>query len=232
MKFILTSWFNRLLLMTCLGLSSHFATAGVSVGGTRVVYDAAQKEASIAVTNSDKTAPYLIQTWVDNFSENDKNKVPFIVTPPLFRLDAKQENTLRIVYTGAALPQDRESAFWLNVKAIPSSKKTDQNTLHVSLNTRIKLFYRPKALNNQHSSEAYKALTFARDGRQLTVTNPTGYYISFQSLKVGEMDIKEASMIAPKETQQLPLPNEAKGSVSWQTINDYGGTTETATAQL
>jgi len=232
MKLIHPLWFKRFLFIAGLSLLPHIASAGVAVGGTRVVYDAAQREASISVTNSDEKAPYLIQSWIDNLSENDKNKAPFIVTPPLFRLDAQQENRLRIVHVGAALPQDRESAFWLNVKAIPSSKKTDQNVMHISVNTRIKLFYRPKALQGKQSDSAYKTLTFSRLANTLKVTNPSPYYVSFSILKVGDLEIKDARMVAPKETVELPLPKEAKGRVSWQTINDYGGITEEATASL
>ncbi|MFS1539134.1 MAG: fimbria/pilus periplasmic chaperone [Candidatus Phlomobacter fragariae] len=38
-------------------------------------------------------------------------KPPFIVIPPLFRLDAGRENILRIMRPGGDLPLDRESFF-------------------------------------------------------------------------------------------------------------------------
>ncbi len=53
-------------------------------------------------------------------------KAPFLITPPLFRLDAKQENVLRIIRTGGNLPADRESLFWLNIKSIPSSARNER----------------------------------------------------------------------------------------------------------
>ncbi|MBE0398489.1 fimbria/pilus periplasmic chaperone [Citrobacter amalonaticus] len=58
----------------------------VVIGGTRIIYDATKKDASITVSNPDNH-PYLIQTWVDNV-ENVTKEVPFIVTPPLYRLNA------------------------------------------------------------------------------------------------------------------------------------------------
>ncbi len=43
------------------------------------------------------------------------------------------------------LPSDRESLFYYNVREIPP-KTGKANTLQIALQTRIKLFWRPKAL--------------------------------------------------------------------------------------
>ena len=210
--------------ITALISTTQYASAGVIVGGTRVIYNAAQKETSIAVRNPEKTTPYLMQSWVENASPTDTSKAPFIITPPLFRLDAGQENTLRIVRTGGQLPEDRESLFWLNIKSIPSSSKADTNQLQISVKTRIKLIYRPASLA-ANAPESYKRLTFSRQGNQLQVTNPTAYQIAFYSVKVGGVEIKEPGSITPFGTLSLPLPAGASGQVSWQTINDFGGIT-------
>ncbi len=61
----------------------------------------------------------------------------------------KKENTLRIIdATNNQLPQDRESLFWMNVKAIPSMDKSklSDNTLQLAIISRIKLYYRPGKL--------------------------------------------------------------------------------------
>ncbi|MDT1878117.1 molecular chaperone, partial [Acinetobacter baumannii] len=73
-------------------LCSTAAQAGIVMGGTRVIYQEGKREAAISVTNADTHTPYLVQSWVENYAENDKAKVPFIVTPPLFRLDPEQNN--------------------------------------------------------------------------------------------------------------------------------------------
>ncbi|CNK24034.1 putative fimbrial chaperone protein [Yersinia enterocolitica] len=224
-------WLKSLLFIACLTGVIHSAQAGVLVGGTRVIYDGAKKEATLSVTNQDKSTPYLIQSWVDNIEATNNNKAPFIITPPLFRLDAGQESNLRILLAGGSLPQDRESAYWLNVKTIPSSKKTDGNQLFISIKNRIKLFYRPAGLVGQ-AADAYKALSFSRQGQQLNISNPTPYYVSFHTLKVGSSEIKGPLMIAPKGTLTADLPANASGTVSWQAITDFGGTSDAATATL
>ncbi|WP_416347498.1 molecular chaperone [Acerihabitans sp. TG2] len=207
------------------------ADAGVVVGATRVVYDAGKKEASISVSNPDRSRPFLIQSWIDNPQEGDTTRVPFIITPPLFRLDTEQENVLRIVRAGGHLPEDRESVFWLNIKSIPATDKNATNQLLISVNTRIKLFYRPKNLAG-NATLAYQTLTFSRQGGELIARNPSPFYISFASLRVGGQEIKHPGMIAPLGTLRWPLPTGARGNVSWRAINDFGGTSAPASVPL
>ncbi|MCC3264159.1 fimbria/pilus periplasmic chaperone, partial [Paenibacillus polymyxa] len=72
----------------------------------------------------------------------------FIITPPLFKLSPTKNNVLRIVNTSDALPQDRESVYWVNVKSIParSEDAENKNVLQIAVRTRLKLFYRPAGL--------------------------------------------------------------------------------------
>ncbi|KFC83567.1 FimC family chaperone protein [Ewingella americana ATCC 33852] len=197
--------------------------AGVEFGGTRVIYNGAKREAAISIKNSEKETPYLIQSWLDNNDEKNSNKVPFIVTPPLFRLDPLGENQLRIVNT-EAMPQDRESLYWLNVKSIAASRR-DTNRLQISVRTRIKMIYRPAALMKK-AADAWKQLQVARSAEHITFTNPSAYYISFFSVKVGEKELPNPLMVAPFSTYSMRVPDSAVGKVSWSAINDYGGHTE------
>lgn len=210
------------------------AQAGVVVGGTRVIYDGAKKETSINVSNPDKNV-YLIQSWVDSDgtrSAGSADKAPFIVTPPLFRLDSNQQNILRIVRAGGNLPQNKESMFWLNIKSIPSANKTQENTLQIAVKTRIKLIFRPAGIKSS-LEEAAQSLTWKRMGNQLKVTNPSPNYINFFKVNVNGVEIKNATMVAPQSEASFDLPgNVSGGSLSWQFINDYGGTSKLFTAGI
>ena len=130
------------LAMALLPLTLTSVSAGVIIGGTRIIFDGTKKEASIGITNPDNV-PYLIQSWID-VQDEQSGKAPFIITPPLYRLDGGQKNLERIVMTGS-LPQGQESLFWLNIKAIPSASK-QMNSLQIAVKTRIKLIYRPETL--------------------------------------------------------------------------------------
>ena len=213
----------HILIATVLLLSGlNTAFAGVIVGGTRVIYPEGKNEISLTIKNPDKNTDYLIQSWLDNTDENYNGKIPFVVTPPLFRLNRESSNVLRIADAGARLPTDRESLYWLSVKAIAGTPKQNQgNQLQVVVRTKIKFIYRPSALDAAGAADAYKALTFTRQGSELVATNPTPYYVSFYSLKVGGKNIESPGMVAP--FGELRVKSPATGAIEWQSINDYGG---------
>ena len=209
------------LLMTA--FSVH-AAGGIGLGATRVIYPADALQTSLSVTNSDAKERYLVNSWVENnLGEKDKN---FIVTPPLFVSEAKSENTLRIIYVGQPLPADRESIFWMNVKAIPSVDKNtvaSNNVLQLAILSRIKLFVRPKNLPMQ-PEEAVKQLRFSRSGGYLNLHNPSPYYISTVNLKIGNEKLPN-TMVAPKSVAKVAVPANLSGRISYQTVNDYGAVT-------
>lgn len=126
------------IMLTALMVSSASVSAGVVMGGTRIVYPQNSKEVAFSVSNMESAVPYLIQSWVEGDGPDKNNAAPFIVTPPLFRLDPEQTNTLRIQYTGAPLPTDRESVFWLDIKAIAPKPKESSNELQVASNRNLK----------------------------------------------------------------------------------------------
>ena len=75
------------------------------------------------------------------------------------------------------LPADRESVFYFNVREIPP-KSNKPNTLQIALQTRIKLFWRPKALENTSMKSPWQhKVTLIRNGQDFTVNNPTPYYV-------------------------------------------------------
>ncbi|MGD8205889.1 fimbrial biogenesis chaperone [Pantoea sp. FN0305] len=213
-------WIFGWLLM--LVLLNSTATAGVIVGGTRIIFHGAKKETAISVTNPDNNV-WLIQSWVES---PDKSKAPFIFSPPLFRLDSQQKNVLRLIYTGAPLPQDRESLFWANIKSIPSAAD-DENVLQIAIKTQIKLIWRPVALEKTVTRAEMARLSWRWQQGKLQVSNPTPYYMNFHSLEVNGNAIAGPEWVAPFDNKQYALPQPARsGKVSWRLINDYGAITQ------
>lgn len=200
------------------------AQAGVVIGGTRVIYDGDKKESSIAVENPD-SVPYLIQSWVET-QNGGAEKAPFIITPPLYRLDKGQKNVERIVMAGA-LPQDKESLFWLNIKSIPSAERK-ANTLQIAIKTRIKLIYRPSALKNVSLEKEADKLKWQISGNQIQVTNPGSYVMNFNEITVNGKAVENPTFVMPGATEHFALPAGANGgAVTFKIINDFGGAGET-----
>lgn len=198
---------------------SAFAEGGVSLGATRVIYTEGAKQGSIPVTNSSPSQRYLINSWIENNQGN--RDTSFVVTPPLYVSEANTESSLRMVYVGNPLPSDRESLYYLNVKAIPSIDKAataGKNVLQIAILSRIKLFVRPQNLPYQQQ-EAAEKLTFAHSSSNTTVDNPTPYYVTLVNVKVDGKSI-ENIMVAPLSHQTLA---SAGHQISFQSVNDFGG---------
>lgn len=215
MRFIRTTG----LAVALLPLALTTANAGVIIGGTRVIFEGAKKEATINITNPDNT-PYLIQSWID-MQDGVSGNAPFIITPPLYRLDGGQKNLERIVMTGS-LPQEQESLFWLNIKAIPSASK-QMNALQIAVKTRIKLIYRPEGLRASTPEEQATKLTWQRFGNAIQVNNPTPYVINFNEITLGGRKLDDVTYVLPGASARFSLPEGVSGhSLTFKVINDYG----------
>ncbi|MRS88948.1 fimbria/pilus periplasmic chaperone [Enterobacteriaceae bacterium RIT714] len=200
-------------------MGSTAVNAGVVIGGTRVIYDGGKKEASLSVNNADNV-PYLIQSWID-MPNGGAEKAPFIITPPLYRLDQGQKNMMRIVRAGA-VPEDKESMFWLNVKSIPSAEKKE-NTLQVAVKTRIKLIYRPTVLAGSSPEAMADKLIWQKSGNDIQVTNPTNYYMNFNEINVSGKKVLDVTYVAPGTSARFALPaGVSGGQVTFKLISDYG----------
>ena len=215
MRFIRTTG----LAVALLPLALTTANAGVIIGGTRVIFEGAKKEATINITNPDNT-PYLIQSWID-MQDGVSGNAPFIITPPLYRLDGGQKNLERIVMTGS-LPQEQESLFWLNIKAIPSASK-QMNALQIAVKTRIKLIYRPDGLRASTPEEQATKLTWQQSGNAIQVNNPTPYVINFNEITLGGRKLDDVTYVLPGASARFLLPEGVSGhSLTFKVINDYG----------
>ena len=151
-------------------------------------------------------------------------------TRVIYPADAKQTS---LAITGPALPADRESLFYMNVKAIPSvnkAKTENNNVLQLAILSRIKLFVRPNNLAMQ-PEEALSQLRFERAGNHLKVSNASPYYITLVNLKLGGKTLDNL-MVAPKSAAQQVLPAGAGGTLSWQSVNDYGAITPARSVNL
>lgn len=212
--------------------------AGIQLGGTRVIYPSGKREVTLGVTNQADT-PRLLQAWIDDGNADTPpalSTVPFIVTPPVFRLDPQKGQRLRLVYTGGALPQDRESVFWLNVLEVPpkdTHQQADSRAIKVSIRSRLKVFYRPKGLPGS-PKEAVTQLRWRRvqDGETpfIECENPTAFNVSFNYVGLKGTPVKESEkqsgMCPAKGKQRFSLTGEtgaANGRLALTTIDDFGG---------
>jgi chaperone protein EcpD len=213
------AWCRYAVLVAAL-LGCSQAMSSVVITGTRVVYPADKKEVTVKI-NNEGSSPVLVQSWVDHgdpASTPSNSSAPFVISPPVSRVDPGKGQSLRMMFTGAPLAGDKESVLWLNVLEIPAKGSTseDQNVLQMAFRSRIKIFYRPANLPGtpEAAIEAVQWKVVAQPGGTyaLQAFNPTAFHVSQGDLKliVGSQNFfSEPGMIAP-------------GEVEYSGINDYG----------
>ncbi|QHD01158.1 pilus assembly protein [Pseudomonas sp. S04] len=222
--------------MTALMLTSYLpaSQAALTLNGTRVVFDSDKRSVSLIVANpSDRT--FAVQTWVNTAADDTTTAVPFIPSPPLFRLNPGKEQHIQINGLPNTLPTDRESLFYFNVQEIPQANANEGNVLNIALRTRIKLFYRPAQLKDNPVTslkELQWSIELANGKPQLRVNNPTPFHVSFARIEVKgngqQLALHNAEMLAPLSSQTYALDGikpQAGLQVEFSAINDYGGYT-------
>lgn len=224
------------------GMSAGSAQASVVITGTRVIYPEAEREVTVKLDNDGNTLA-LVQVWLDDGNPKtlpSESKAPFTIMPPLFRLDPKKGQSLRLIYMHDPLPKDRESVFWLNVLEVPprdASTGTDgsMNKLRLAFRTRIKLFFRPTGLTgNPDDAPAqirWRFVSKGDDGYVLEASNPTPYHVSLSHIvaTAGGMHwtSEKGGMVNPESTATFDVGHvqampSAPVAVEYTYINDFG----------
>jgi len=218
-------------LITLLWISQ--GRASVIITGTRVIYPQSSASVTVSLLN-ESSRPSLIQAWADNGDSNatpNDSRAPFVVTPPVFRMEPNTGQALRLTLTDPGLPKDRESVFWLNVLDIPPKpSQSTGNYLQMAIRTRIKIFVRPENLNLS-VAEAAARMQWTRDGAaELTIHNPTPYHFSLTGISTGTAEAKTrlrvSGMVAPFSS--LSLGKHTRGfsgtTLDVAYVNDFGST--------
>ncbi|MBC3954653.1 MULTISPECIES: fimbrial biogenesis chaperone [Pseudomonas] len=209
--------------------------AALSLTGTRLIFDGRYREASLDVSNRGHDE-VLAQAWLSDPRDDDdtplaqRRTLPFVVTPPLSRLAAGGRQTLRVLYQGAGMPQERESLLHLYVLEVPQ-RHDGIRQLNIAVRQRINVFYRPVGLEGDPADTAERLnWTLTRreqGGLWLHVSNPTAYYASLERLSLDDMQVTGYVMLAPGARLEFPLPERERKHfwrrLSFEALTDYGG---------
>lgn len=205
-----------------MALSVNADTGGISLGGTRIIYPLNSKQFSLSVSNTSSKSRYLVQSWVTD--SNNKKTSDFIVTPPLYISNPRDENLLRIMLIKQGQPTDRETLYYFTSRAIPSFKKNEtagKSMLKLAAATRIKIFVRPAELNIP-VDEAPSRLSFRLAGGNLEISNNSPYYLTLVQMNINGHKLDNV-MVSPFSKSGITAPVLHKGFLKFKTINDYGG---------
>lgn len=247
MKFSLLRFLSITLILSCLSLfwlANAYAESqskGISFYVLRVIYPQEEKKGVTLKADNKTDAPYLVQSFIQpvdiytgdvDLNYSGKPLMPFIVTPPLTRLEPQQTLDLRIRRNDQPLPADRESVFYISMRAIPAQNKSLKNDqLVMTVLTNMKIFYRPEGLQKRAVADMADKLKFEFDDNTLIAKNPTAYWLTFSMLKIGNTPLDKAAlrmMVPPFGEQRYSLSGREKGDISWQLIDEDGWNTPTS----
>lgn len=211
--------------MLAVALSSNAAYAGIQLSSTRVVMNEANRNGSVFAKNIEG-APVVVQTWIEGNGE--QMETPFFITPPLSRFDPGTERSLNIARVGQDLPGDRETYYWINVLEIPQKTQEDQNSLTFATRTRIKLFYRPTAIQDLPRGPEQLQWKVQADGKKckLAIENASAYTVNFASMEGGTFGkgFGVGVVALPLATTLVDMAScpAAGAKLTPQVVNDYG----------
>lgn len=224
-------------LLLCALVVSQYSHASVIMNGNRIIYPASAKEKTLQFTNQDPH-PNLVQIWLDINNPNSNPSTadaPFVATPQVFRMEPNSGQAVRLMFTGAGLPQDRESVFYFNFQQIPSVKSSDKdkNKLLLLVSNRLKVFYRPDSLpgsSDKIGDELVFSVKKIQGKMHLVVNNPTAYHANFTQAIITtagkSVNVTDVTMVAPKSEIFWPLKSAISVNNSsvlqYKLVNDYG----------
>ncbi|MBN3818643.1 molecular chaperone [Paraburkholderia sp. Se-20369] len=217
--------------------SCALATAGALLAGaahasivpdrTRVIFNEGEQAAIVTITNKSASYPYLVQSWLED-THGNRITSPLMVVPPLQRVEANERNVLRIAkLPGTALPADRETVFYLNIREVPPKTDTP-NALQIALHTQMKLFYRPKGVQPARDADPTLPMTLRVDAAAHTLVfdNPTPFHVTVVDLKAGAQKAPvpfDPVMVSPMSTADVPFKGAAPATLFVTHVDDYGG---------
>ena len=220
MKYILS------ISMSILWLTSSNSLAAISLDRTRVIFNESEKNVVVNINNDNKQLPYLAQAWLEDDKMNKLTKGPIALTPPVQRIEPGERSLITLTTTALAkeLAADRESVFYFILREIPPKSKKD-NVMQIALQTKVKLFYRPKSIESVAEKDWHKDIKLMYQRKGYRIINPTPLHLTVIGLAGSGSDIKtnkfEGVMVEPKS--ELYVESKKFSTPHLSFINDYGG---------
>lgn len=221
--------YNHFLCAFLLTVFTWQSEAALSLDRTRIIFNQGEKAVSLRVKNQNANDPYLAQSWIED-AMGKKVNAPFVSLPPIQRIEADSETNVRLQFSEVpmGLPTDRESIFYFYFREIPP-KTNKPNTIMLAVESKLKVFYRPKSIVVDKMKEVLPGLetiTLKKNAGKYEVNNNTPYYLTIVEARGSDKSKPisfESVMYSPKSTGYLPdKVNINDGKVSLLFVTDYG----------
>lgn len=212
--------------MSIFWLTSSHGFAAISLDRTRVIFNEGENTVVVNINNDNKQLPYLAQAWLEDGNMKKLTKGPIVLTPPVQRIEPGERSLITLTTTASAkqLPADRESVYYFILREVPPKSKKD-NVMQIALQTKVKLFYRPKSIEGVAEKDWHKNIKLTYQEKGYRIINPTPLHLTVVGLAGSGSDIKtnkfEGVMVEPKS--ELYVESKKFSTPFMSFINDYGG---------
>lgn len=213
--------FNKVILFIIFTVYTVPTQAALALDRNRVIFHEEEKSISLSIKNDNKFKPYLAKVWLQDQNDRTEN-LPLFISPALQRVNPGQKTLVRLkaLPVISSYPQDRESLFYLNVLEIPTVSEKP-NVMQIALNTKIKVFYRPKGLQEDRRFFNMDKFHIISTGSKYKVVNDSGFYFNISSYTdaAGKMTRKSLAL-KPFSTEILNFTMNRPAKVT--IVNDFG----------
>ncbi|MHA2717268.1 fimbrial biogenesis chaperone [Vibrio owensii] len=203
-------------------ISGFAAHANIVMTGSRIIYPEGEPFVNVHLKNKSKNV-FMVQSWFENEdgTKANQNEVPFVVLPPLAKIEPQRGQTLRIIKgIEKSLPQDQESVFYFNFLQIPSNAAiaevaASSNKIVVTVKHKVKLFYRPKQVinynRNWEKDFQVQLINYQGGIAKVRLVNKQPLHVSLSGNMfiehLGEKWFSETKMISPNSYQDFTFKN-------------------------
>lgn len=194
------------------GLVSTSHAAGMIPDTTIVLINAADREGSINVTNTDTDAA-LLHTNLENIPEDQQTLL--VVNPPITRVEAGQKQMVRFIVQSAE-PITTQRLKRVTFEGIPQRKASAGSTLTMNVRQNLPVIIHPEGLPMK--SDPWTLLKWIHSGDTLNVSNDSPYVVRLHKqlmLSPGNgMAELPNPYILPGQTFSLALTGDTTSSPS------------------
>ncbi|MEX3019742.1 molecular chaperone [Kluyvera sp. STS39-E] len=208
-------------------LTAFSSQAAVNINMTRVIFNHGETQRTVMLVN-DGDYPVVIQSWIDDGLPErvpSQASAPFVVLPPVLKIQPGEQRELRVMTTGSGLANDRESLFWLNVYQIPPEQKQARNGEKVllALRNQIKVLWRPRKIGAL-TKESLNLLRFSYADGGIYAMNDGPWNITLDNVSIGEYSTS-GIVVSPYSRQMIfrsVTPERRNNKINFTVINDEG----------
>lgn len=216
---------KRLFIVFSLVMNITFAQ--ISFDRTRIIFDHSESNSqSVIANNTNAAAPFLAQAWLED-EKGNKISGPLVALPILQRINPLQEKPIKISMMGdiSALPTDKETLLYFNVLGVPPKDKEGANAVNFVMQSKLKLFYRPKGLPRYKKTMGWlDELQVQKTSGGLMINNPSAYHIIIIGASSGAGNKAGQSSLDLKPFSNATLPIKVSSNTPRVfVVDDFGG---------